>query len=64
MSSIWTSFFSPPFLREYSTIDSFAFLPTVTLIGIPIRSLSLNLTPALSFLSSSKTSRPMELSSL
>ena len=43
----------------YSTLPSPANLPTVILIGIPMRSASLNLTPGLSSRSSTMTSTPM-----
>ena len=46
---------SPVALIFTSTMPSAAFLPTVTRIGSPIKSLSLNLTPARSFRSSTKT---------
>ena len=50
------------FRSLYSKKPLFALLPTTTLIGIPIKSISLNLTPTRSFLSSNKTSIPFSVS--
>ena len=51
--------------RLISTLPPFTdFVPTVTLTGIPIRSASLNLTPARKSLSSSSTSMPLSRSCL
>ena len=54
--SAWTSMVSPVRFDFHFNDASAAFLPTVTRIGSPIKSLSLNLTPARSFRSSTKTS--------
>ena len=51
-SATSVSTFSKVFLSLTSTIPSPAFLPTTTCNGIPIKSASLNLTPARSALSS------------
>ena len=56
--STFTSIVSPVALILTSTIPSAAFFPTVTRIGRPIKSLSLNFTPARALRSSVNTSYP------